>query len=206
MGTSKELDGPFIETWNRRRLYFNHPGAGDYDIDNIIYSLSNLCRFNGHTRPFYSVAQHSLWVAGQLQRVGYPHHVVLGGLLHDAAEAYVGDNASPLKDAVPDLRRIEYPILQAIYKRYGLDILTSDDRNHIKIYDTRALCVEGQVLMSSELPVYHQLELEPDDYQALLHITDLRVSGGDDGIQEEFKRMFVQLRKQIDTQTYIRKG
>ena len=30
------------------------------DIEDISYSLSNICRFLGHTNRFYSVAEHSI--------------------------------------------------------------------------------------------------------------------------------------------------
>lgn len=61
-------------------------------IEDIAHSLANLCRYTGHVREFYSVAQHCVLAANAdapcnpLQR-----------LLHDAAEAYTGDMASPWK-------------------------------------------------------------------------------------------------------------
>lgn len=69
----------------------------DIDIQDIQHALSNICRFNGHCREFYSVAQHSVHVSELLARNGYGVPCQLVGLLHDASEAYLGDIIRPLK-------------------------------------------------------------------------------------------------------------
>jgi hypothetical protein len=71
----------------------------DVRIEDVAHALSNQCRYAGHTRTFYSVAEHSLWCAGYLEERGYGPDVALAGLLHDAAEAYLVDLPRPLKMA-----------------------------------------------------------------------------------------------------------
>lgn len=73
------------------------PNPMDVSLSDISYSLSHICRYNGHLPGFYSVAEHSVRVAWSLQDDGYPVEIALTGLLHDAAEAYVGDMVRPLK-------------------------------------------------------------------------------------------------------------
>ena len=68
------------------------PKPEDVDIESIAAALSKTCRFGGHCPEFYSVAQHS--VLASLLSETHPFEV----LLHDAAEAYVGDVVKPLKN------------------------------------------------------------------------------------------------------------
>ncbi len=70
-------------------------------IEDIAHSLAYQCRYTGHTRFFYSVAQHCVLMAENPDLPGDP----LKKLLHDAAEAYIGDIASPWKK----LLKVELP-------------------------------------------------------------------------------------------------
>jgi uncharacterized protein len=69
----------------------------EVDLDDIAHSLSRICRYNGHTFGHLSVARHSLWVSKRAEFVTGSPSVALAGLLHDAAEAYIGDMVRPLK-------------------------------------------------------------------------------------------------------------
>lgn len=67
-------------------------------IEDIAHSLSNLCRWTGHTLTFYSVAEHSVRVCRRLRDIGSIYE--RQGLMHDAHEAIVGDVASPVKAVI----------------------------------------------------------------------------------------------------------
>lgn len=105
----------FIITRTGKRFDLLEPSASMIDPADIAWSLSMQCRFNGHVKAFYSVAQHCLVVA-ELVR---PHHQ-LEALLHDATEAYVGDLVSPLKQALPEYRQIEMRVWHAICSRFDI--------------------------------------------------------------------------------------
>ena len=89
--------GPFIQTLSGRRV--NPLDAAPEDIDpvDIANALANLCRFGGHSRGFYSVAQHSVIVCDLLEEQGATADELMAALLHDAAEAYLGDLPHPIK-------------------------------------------------------------------------------------------------------------
>jgi hypothetical protein len=91
-----------------------------FDPHVIADSLSKQCRFNGHTREFYSVAQHSLRVLDLLVRWHAPHKHQLAGLLHDASEAYVGDLIMPLRPYALDFNHLEHTIQQWVFSQHGI--------------------------------------------------------------------------------------
>lgn len=73
------------------------PRPDEINIEDIAHALSRQCRYNGHCTGFLSVARHSLWVSDELHSFGPA--MQFAGLLHDAAEAYIGDMVRPLKRA-----------------------------------------------------------------------------------------------------------
>lgn len=105
----------WILTRSGKRVDLLAPTADMIDPLDIAHSLAHQCRFNGHTTAYYSVAQHCYIVANLVP----PEHQ-LGGLLHDAAEAYVGDMVRPLKQLLPDFAEVEHEIWLAICERFNL--------------------------------------------------------------------------------------
>jgi len=110
-------------------------------IEDIAHALSNVCRFTGHTRSFYSVAQHSVEVATRLAPELQPY-----ALLHDATEAYLLDLPTPLKQR-PEFafyRQAEADLLAAILRRFGLEPTLPAE---VKQMDKRMLLLEKNRLL-----------------------------------------------------------
>lgn len=82
----------WIQTFTGKKFPLDKPDPALIDIEGIAHALSLLCRFNGHCTRFCSVAEHSVHVAREIDL-----DLAMEGLLHDAAEAYLGDVHSPLK-------------------------------------------------------------------------------------------------------------
>lgn len=85
-------------------------------IEDIAHGLSLQCRFSGHTKEFYSVAEHSIWVANMV-----PHEQRLAALLHDASEAYLTDMPKPIKELMPEYKQIENSLMTAIAQKFGFE-------------------------------------------------------------------------------------
>jgi 5'-deoxynucleotidase YfbR-like HD superfamily hydrolase len=140
----------YVSTYLGHRFYPLAPSIADVAIEDIAHGLAFQCRFNGQTQHFYSVAQHSLMVAALV-----PHRLALAALLHDAAEAYLGDMVKPLKHLFPDFSRIEAEVMGIIGARFG--VAEFDDRK-IKRADLIALATEKRDLMPRSSEPWHTLD------------------------------------------------
>ena len=89
------------------------------DIRDVAHALSLLCRFGGHARTFYSVAQNSVQVSRIAE--GLDPAAALWGLLHDASEAYLGDVPSPRKatEVFAPYRDAERVLQAALFECFG---------------------------------------------------------------------------------------
>jgi len=109
--------GDWIQTFKGIKFYPFDPRPEEVDIEDIAHALSMLCRFTGHTKTFYSVAQHS---------IGVSFHCgddALWGLMHDASEAYLADIARPVKKhaGFHFYRQVEDSVMNAVCSKFGLN-------------------------------------------------------------------------------------
>lgn len=132
-----------MQTFSGRRFYPLSPRAVEIDIADIAHGLSNVCRYGGHAARFYSVAEHCVIVSQHLAPA-----FALHGLLHDSAEAYIGDMIRPLKhaDAMYEFRVAEAAIERCVAERFGLD-WQGAAQAEVKSVDDRILVDEMRALM-----------------------------------------------------------
>lgn len=141
--------GDYIGTFTGKRFWPLDPKPEDVDLEDVAHALSNICRFNGHTWYFYSVAAHSINVFELLKRHGCDRRTQLLGLLHDAAEAYCCDIPRPLKQFLPGYKEIEIGIMATIYEHFGIAEPTEVEAKAIKWADNYILALEGKQLMKN---------------------------------------------------------
>lgn len=155
-----------IETYSGKIFDLLDPKPEMVCIEDIIHSLANICRYAGHVQEFYSVAEHSVRMAMSPVFSGKP----LARLMHDAAEAYIGDIASPWKqmlnveldiDDVLSVKEFESRILTVICKALDLR-LTNDDFLAVKEADNRMYATEVRDLtLIPDDPVWCIKDIKP---------------------------------------------
>lgn len=150
-----------IWTYTGRIIRPLDPNPDDICIDDIAHSLANQCRFTGHTRKFYSVAQHSFLVADCLEERGHPD-LMMQGLLHDASEAYLSDLARPIKRSPTVMAfydEAEIRLMDAVWEAFGIDIPDwSEDK--VREADDALLRAEARDLMPDTFPLSGTLQGE----------------------------------------------
>lgn len=175
---------PWFQSYTGKAIDLDHPTPDVVDIEDIAHSLSLQCRFIGHCKEFYSVAEHSVNVsiltASNCVRDGIMTHrladEILAGLLHDAAEAYIGDIMTPIKQVVTNfharhnkneilggnqgyyevpidaLKMLEWDWLRVIGEKFGLGASLTDLPPSVKISDRLMLENEVVMLLPNPLP------------------------------------------------------
>jgi uncharacterized protein len=84
--------GNFMHTFRGGKYWPFDPRVEEVFIEDIAHSLATKCRYAGHCKGFYSVAEHSVYCS----YIGPPDEA-LERLMHDGAETYNGDLIRPLK-------------------------------------------------------------------------------------------------------------
>lgn len=110
--------GDWFVTYTGRQFWPFDPRPADFDHADIAHALAHVCRYAGHCRRFYSVAQHSVHVMQIVDR--QRPDLAFAALMHDAAEAYVGDVIRPIKRSHPVFEQIERLVWVAMGVRFGL--------------------------------------------------------------------------------------
>lgn len=170
----------WIQTYTGRKFDLLDPQPDMICIEDIAHALSNVCRYTGHCKEFYSVAQHSVYVSGN---VAQQHK--LQALLHDATEAYVTDVSRPLKQLLPAYKQIEARVWRVIAARFGLPEELAPE---VKAADNLLLMTERESLMAVKP------ELWAPELEAIKPLP-VRIHGWDPRVAESrFTRAFNRLR------------
>lgn len=156
---------PFIMTASGEDFWFLNPSLETIKIEDIASALSKICRYTGHCRHFYSVAQHSVIVSHLV-----PEEQALEGLLHDASEAYLGDMSAPLKRKLPEYQAIEEVVESAIAAKFGLMYnIELGWPSAVKKADIAVLALEKKLLLPESKTPWSILEGVECPDEKLLH-------------------------------------
>jgi len=131
--------GDWIQTYTGIKFHPLDPQVQDIDINDIAHSLSNKCRYSGHCKKFYSVAEHSVYVSQYVARES-----ALWGLLHDAGEAYLADVPRPIKPYLVGFSDLEATVMRVICQRFQIE---AEEPEEVSRVDASMLADEMPVLM-----------------------------------------------------------
>lgn len=126
-----------------------NPDPKDINLTDIAVGLANTCRFGGQMDQHYSVAQHSIYVAQKS-----PFRFKLRALMHDAAEAYLGDIQRPIKRLLSGYHDLEVRFEAAINKKFRLKPLNEEDAALLKEIDTEMCATERQLLNNDPADIW----------------------------------------------------
>lgn len=151
-----------IPTYTGKMFDLRNPTSEMIDIRDIAHALSYVTRFTGQTNRRYSVAEHSVHVSWLVKP-----RFALAALLHDAAEAYIGDLSSPLKRLLGSgLVQIESRIQKVIDQKFGVD-RTDEVTAAVKLADRIALDTEARDLMAAPLDDWEERRSIPDEQRII---------------------------------------
>lgn len=143
MTDTPRAPGTWINVFSGRQFYPMAPRAEDIDIVDIAHSLSRTCRYTGHSLRHYSVAEHSVRVAEAVKNLGHDDAAQAFACLHDAAEAYLADVASPVR-RTPEMaafNEADTRLQTVINHHYGLRGAQPDIVKHV---DRLIITVESE--------------------------------------------------------------
>lgn len=110
-----ERRGDWMQLYSGKQFWPMDPRADEVEIEDIAHALSMQCRYAGHCKRFYSVAEHCVHLANY---VSAPNR--LWALLHDASEAYLVDVPRPVKPFLPGYKEAEARVMAVVCDRFGL--------------------------------------------------------------------------------------
>lgn len=137
------VSNPSIQTYSGEMFNIFDPDPSQILVEDIAHSLSMICRYGGHARRFYSVAEHCVLLALHFESQNR-HDLARAALLHDATEAYMGDLVRPIKLKMDLYREVEDNLQRMIFMRFGLP---PEMPGEVKDADLRICNDERSVLM-----------------------------------------------------------
>lgn len=127
----------YIRTFKNNKFDYVNIENNVIDVEEIASVLAKIPRWLGHTKKFYSVAQHCCWCHDNTKGDK------LEALMHDASEAYVGDCPTPLKNLLPNFQKIENKIQHLLADHFKYNYPFTKETHEV---DKEALSLERMLI------------------------------------------------------------
>ncbi len=169
------MKGDWQHVFTGRKSWPLDPQIDDLDIRDIAHSLSQQCRFGGHSSRHYSIAEHSLLVLRLWEQVTgwnedhFNPRLKLCVLMHDGGEGYIVDIPKPVKADLTNYAEIEERQMQAISARWRFPWPMLPG---MKEADGMALAIEKQVLFGVEPDRWKDMPIPPASWYSAVRRED----------------------------------
>ena len=191
-----DISNAWTNTFSGRVSRPLEPEKTDYNIEDIAHSLAMQCRWNGHTKTFYSVAQHSVYASRFIRIKGErkptkEKSYKRAALMHDASEAYLCDIPRPIKGHLGRYKELEASTELAIQNNFG--ILTSPHLlEAVKEIDNALLVRERSILIEKAPNMIWGFETFDDSYitEMLPEIPYWSPENAKDFFLQEYRELF----------------
>ncbi len=141
---------PYLQTFTGSTYDLERPDPASISLLWAVPALAQICRYTGHPRRFYSVAQHCVIGTRVLRDQGHSEGTQRYFLVHDLHESVTGDVASPIKKAIgPAWHAFEEKHRLCFARRFGIsrDVLAA-----VKVCDLRMLITERDQCLAALRP------------------------------------------------------
>lgn len=170
-----------IETYSGIMIDPLNPDVELIRIEDIAHSLAMQCRFNGHCKKFYSVAEHSVNTLKVAERLFSDQPLIAKfALLHDASEAYLCDIPRPIKASFFKYLEWERSLSAMIYQQFVNEIPSKEEEELVLKADNMMLKTESFGLAESKGLKWGLVEDKADDIRLFCYSP------------EEAKQMFIE--------------
>lgn len=137
-----------IKLRSGKYLDLRDPRPDQFDFADIAGGLSKICRFGGQCEWFYSVAEHSYRCAFVARDDGLSVECQRAALMHDAAEAFIGDIVKPLKIMLPEYANVEFLMEAAIAMKFDIDF--EEHKAAVREIDHAMLIAERRAMFTAD--------------------------------------------------------
>jgi len=166
----RKNESAWIQTFSGVKYYPLEPLAEDVRLEDIAHALSLVCRFGGHCKQFYSVAEHSIRCCEYVNRKclltrSSKKHILLAALMHDAAESFLADISRPVKKTMRQFSDIEDLNIKAIAEKFQFGYPWNEEVEYwVKRADNVMLATEARDLMAPPPEKWLFSPEPPDDH------------------------------------------
>lgn len=147
-----------METSQGLRFYPQEPRAEQFNPIDIAHALAHSCRYGGHTKRFYSVAEHVCVLCDYVAESGGDAQACWDILHHDSAEAYLCDIPRPVKKMIPDYYVLEERVEKALFHWLGVRYPFTGG---VKYLDDAILQDERQQCMRPSPNIWYNQDRKP---------------------------------------------